>query len=139
MPTEELRKAFLPTIVTNPCEQMRGGAVRDEDVRVVPSLFVERIAMVEEDRDAGSHRVGRLAFGVIHDYTPEPVATAVMRLERLSAASGRHAERYYEHVATQGMRDNDTDAHPAGTGVHPKRIWRGFLKQRGRECQRLTY
>ena len=95
--------------------------------------------MVEEDRDAGSHRVGRLAFGVTHDYTPEPVATAVMRLTQLSAPSGRHSERYYEHVATQGMRDHDTDAHPAGTGVHPKRIFRRFRKEGFCDYQELTY
>ena len=32
--------------------------------------------MVEEDRDAGSHRVGRLAFGVVYD-GPQPIPVRV--------------------------------------------------------------
>ena len=67
----------LRTIVTNPCDHLRGKPVRDEDVHVVPSLFVERVAMVEEDRDAGGdRRVGRLAFGVVYD-GPQPIPWSI--------------------------------------------------------------
>ena len=69
----EFLRHDLKTIVTNPCDHLRGGPVRDEDVRVVPSLFVERVAMVEGDRDVGGgRRVGRLAFGVVYRWHLQP-------------------------------------------------------------------
>ena len=83
----------LRTIVTNPCDHLRGKPVRDEDVHVVPSLFVERIAMVEEDRDAGGdRRVGRLAFGVVYD-DPQPVPMVIWRWGYLVARYESHCRK----------------------------------------------
>ena len=74
----EMQVGALTTIMTNPCDHLRGGAVRDDDVRVVPSLFVERVAMVEGDRDVGGgRRVGRLAFGVVYRWHLQPTLFVV--------------------------------------------------------------
>ena len=50
--------------IVNPCVHMTGRLVCEDDVYRVPSLVVERAALVAEDRDVGDGgRVGRHAFG----------------------------------------------------------------------------
>ena len=102
----------LRTIVTNPCDHLRGNPVRDEDVHVVPSLFVERVAMVEEDRDAsGNRRVGRLAFGVVYD-GPQPVPMVIWRW-------GVFVARYESHCR------KPIDEYRRARGLQPRGIRNG--------------
>ena len=122
--------------------------------------------MVQEDRDVGDgHRVGRLAFGVVHtEYyqhhpdkpiswpdksvsypvswrgdTPEPKPGDPGYYQHYTWASASQAT--YQNMATQGMRDNDRDAHPtlAGTGVYVKRNVGRWPKQCHLDYQELTY